>query len=177
VRRLAPVPLVFALLLGACSSGAASEQGSFLAAKVSGPLPPLSGTTLGGGSLVPAAYRGHVVVVNFWNPECPPCRKEAPELKTAWQRLSPLGVRFIGVMVAGMHWPDDQSGARAYVREFGLRYPVVVDKGAAIALAARVPGIPETIVADASGQMRYRVLGALKPGELTALITGLSMSS
>jgi len=177
VRRAVPSLLVVALLLAACSSGPADERGDLLAAKVSGRLPSLSGTTLGGRSFGPAAYRGHVVVVNFWNPACPPCRTEAPELRTAWQHLSPLGVRFIGVMVAGLHWPDDESGARAYVREFGLRYPVVVDKGAAIALAARVPGIPVTIVADASGQMRYRVLGALKPGELTALIAGLSMSS
>jgi len=167
---------VFAILLAACSPTSSGGPGGFAVAKVSGPLPSLAGTTLSGASLAPSDYRGHVVVVNFWNPDCPPCRKEAPELKAQWERLSSLGVRFVGIVYVGGNWPDDPSAARAYVREFGLGYPAIVDEHSSIARDAAIEGIPETIVADASGQMRYRVLGGVKPGELTALITGLSPS-
>ena len=145
-------------------------------ATVSGPLPALSGTTLTGAQLTPADYRGHVVVINFWNPDCPPCRKEAPELRSQWEHLSALGVRFVGVVYVGGNWPDDPAAARTYVHQYGLGYPAIVDEHSSIARAAAIQGIPETIVADASGRMRYRVLGQVKSGELTALIAGLSPS-
>ena len=175
-RRFAPHLLVIAFVLSACSSPSTGGPGDFLVAKVSGPLPSMAGTTLTGATLSPADYRGHVVVINFWNPDCPPCRKEAPELETQWQRLRSLGVRFVGVVYVGGNWPDDPSAARTYVRDYGLDYPSIVDGRSSIARAAAIQGIPETIVADSSGQMRYRVLGGVKPGELVALITGLSPS-
>jgi len=169
--------LLFAILVVACSpSSSGGGPGGFPVAKVSGPLPSLAGTTLTGESLTTGDYRGHVVVINFWNPDCPPCRKEAPELKSQWEHLRLLGVRFVGVVYVGGNWPDDPSAARAYVREFGLGYPAILDEHSSIARGAAIQGIPETIVADASGQMRYRVLGGVKRGELSALITGLSPS-
>jgi len=175
-RSASPLLLVVAFLVSACSSPSSGGPGDFLVAKVSGPLPALAGTTLTGASLSPADYRGHVVVINFWNPDCPPCRKEAPELRAQWQSLRSLGVRFVGVVYVGGNWPDDPSAARTYIHDFGLDYPAIVDQHSSIARAASIQGIPETIVADASGQMRYRVLGGVKPGELTALIAGLSPS-
>jgi len=176
VRPWAVPLLLSVVLLAACSSESGDVPGGFLVAKVSGPLPAIEGTTITGATLAPSDYRGHVVVINFWNPDCPPCRKEAPELRSQWQRLRSLGVRFVGVVYVGGNWPDDPSAARTYVDEYGLGYPAIVDRHSSIARAASIQAIPETIVADASGRMRYRVLGALKPGELSALITGLSPS-
>jgi len=176
VRSWAVPLLLCVTLLAGCSSASGDTPGGFPVAKMSGPLPSLTGTTIGGTTLDSAGLRGHVVVLNFWNPDCPPCRTEAPELRSEWQHLRPLGVRFVGVVYVGGNWPDDPSAARTYVGRYGLDYPVIVDQHSSIARAAAIQGIPETIVADASGQMRYRVLGALKPGELTALITALSPS-
>src|SRR5438045_8711603 len=77
-------------------------------ATVSGPLPAVSGTTLAGGTFGPADYQGRVVVVNLWNSECPPCRREAPALAAAQSTLSrDGGVVFVGVVYVGGNWPND----------------------------------------------------------------------
>ena len=141
---------------------------------MSGRLPAISGTTLTGGRITPEAYRGKVVVLTFWNPGCPPCRKELPALRADWDALGPLGVQFISVLYVGGDWPSDIDGAKEYMREEGLGYPGIVDEGSRLAQATHIPGIPATIVADASGRMRYQILGGVKSGELVGLVSQLS---
>jgi peroxiredoxin len=160
-------------LLASCAGHAPSGESRFVA-RVSGRLPDISGPTLTGGRITPADYHGKVVVLTFWNPDCPPCRKELPTLRADWTALRPLGVQFIGVLYVGGDWPNDPDHAKEYLRTEGVDYPSIVDEGSTLARAAHIPGIPVTIVADASGRMRYQILGGVKPGELLGLVSQLS---
>jgi peroxiredoxin len=171
VRRYVPLVLV-AALLASCSSGGSGE--SPLVAHVSGRLPAIAGTTLSGGTITPADYQGKVVVLTFWNPDCPPCRKELPALRDEWAALRPLGVQFIGVLYVGGNWPNNPNEAKEYLRTEDVSYPSIVDEHSALAQATHIPGIPVTIVADSSGQMRYQILGGVKPGELIGLVSELN---
>jgi peroxiredoxin len=40
---------------------------------------------LAGGTTTLAAYRGKVVLVNFWQTQCPPCKEEAPSMERLQQ--------------------------------------------------------------------------------------------
>jgi peroxiredoxin len=164
--------VLLASILASCSSGASGEPP--LVARISGHLPAISGATLTGGTVSPADYRGKVVVLTFWNPDCPPCRKELPALRTEWSALRPLGVQFIGVLYVGGDWPNDPGEAKEYLQSQDVSYPSIVDEHSELARATHIPGIPVTIVADASGQMRYQILGGVKPGELIGLVSELN---
>jgi peroxiredoxin len=164
-----------ALATASCSSS--GSNASPLVAPISGRLPAISGSTLTGGRITPADYRKKVIVLTFWNPGCPPCRKEMPALRSDWAALRPLGVQFISVLYVGGDWPKDVNGAVDYMRTEGLSYPGIVDENSSLARATHIPGIPVTIVADASGHMRYQILGGVKPGELIGLVSRLSGSS
>jgi peroxiredoxin len=171
VRRSLLLVLV-AALLASCSNGGSGE--SPLVAHVSGRLPAISGATLSGGTITPADYQGKVVVLTFWNPDCPPCRKELPALRDEWTALRPLGVQFIGVLYVGGDWPNNPDEAKEYLRTEDVSYPSIVDEHSSLARATHIPGIPVTIVADSSGQMRYQILGGVKPGELIGLVSELN---
>ncbi len=164
--------VLLASTLVSCSSGGSGEPP--LVAHVSGRLPMISGATLTGGTITPSDYRGKVVVLTFWNPDCPPCRKELPALRDEWSALRPLGVQFIGVLYVGGDWPDDPDQAKEYLRTEDVSYPSIVDEHSALARATHIPGIPVTIVADSSGEMRYQILGGVKPGELIGLVSELN---
>jgi peroxiredoxin len=176
---LAVLSAFVATLVAACASPSTSSSSSTnspMVAPISGKLPTISGQTLTGGQLSPSDYRGKVVVLTFWNPDCPPCRKEIPALKADWAALRPLGVQFISVLYVGGDWPNDLDGAKEYLQREGLSYPGIVDEDTSLARATHIPGIPVTIVADTSGRMRYQILGGVKPGELIGLVSRLSQS-
>ena len=141
---------------------------------LSGTLPAVAGSSLDGASFVASGLRGHVVVLTFWNPACPPCRREAPALVSAWRALRSAGARFVGVLYVGATWPDDRSAARAFEERYGIEWPVMVDDGSELARALAIPGIPVTVLADARGRLRYEIVGGVKAGQIQSLVERLT---
>jgi cytochrome c biogenesis protein CcmG/thiol:disulfide interchange protein DsbE len=110
----------------------------------------------GGGDRALADYRGGYVVVNFFASWCDPCIAEAPLLNRVQRTLAGRGT------VLGVSWNDSTEDSRAFVREHGVRFPVVRDVDGAFARAYGISGLPETFVLDPEG----RVV-ALKRSQLT----------
>ncbi|MCC7381892.1 MAG: TlpA family protein disulfide reductase [Deltaproteobacteria bacterium] len=98
-----------------------------------GPLPP------GRGQLAPqfsapgpdGAPRGlaeladRVVLIDFWATWCPPCVASMPTLAKLHRELSAQGFSVLGVNIE----PGDELKVRAFLRERGIDFPVVVDPG------------------------------------------------
>jgi cytochrome c biogenesis protein CcmG/thiol:disulfide interchange protein DsbE len=121
------------------------------------PAPEFSLPSLDGGERVGvSSFRGHVVVLNFWASWCFPCRTEAPGLRWVSEHYRAQGVRFLGVDER-----DDQAAARAFVEEFGWRYPIASDPAGSLAYGYRLIGLPTTFIIDPSGTIRYRFQGYL----------------
>jgi thiol-disulfide isomerase/thioredoxin len=138
--------------------------------QASGPLPELAGETLDGGTFGPDDYRGKVTVVNFWAAWCAPCRVEQPVLQSMSEEWADRGVAFVGV-----DYRDDPAAARAHLDEFGVTYPSIEDRDGNLAGAEfGLAGVPATVVADATGQMRFLFLGAVEEDELTDALEELT---
>jgi thiol-disulfide isomerase/thioredoxin len=161
---------VLTLLAAVACSGSSTRAG---VAELSGKAPDLRGSLLGGGAFGPNDYRGRVLVVNFFNPFCGPCREEQPELEAASRRLRADGAVVVGVHYVGGDWPPSVAAAERYLREMGVTYPVLEDRSSSLARAFGIPGIPSTVVVDERGRLRFRVLGGLKQGELDDLVHDL----
>jgi thiol-disulfide isomerase/thioredoxin len=131
--------------------------------------PAVTGVTLTGQQLSLAAYRGDVLVVNFWGSWCAPCRAEAPALGTLARRLSHSGVRFVGIDIR-----DEPQSALAFMQTFGVGYPSLNDPSDEIALQFRaVPpaAIPTTIVIDRAGRIAARIVGPANYDQLKSVVT------
>jgi thiol-disulfide isomerase/thioredoxin len=135
--------------------------------------PAVSGTTLSGSQLNLSAYRGKVVVLNFWGSWCAPCRKEAPTLAVLSEQYQAKGVQFVGVDIR-----DQTSAAEAFVQNFGITYPSFNDQADAIALDFRgsvsPAAIPSTLVLDQDHRIAGRVIGATSYGTLNTMLTKLT---
>jgi cytochrome c biogenesis protein CcmG/thiol:disulfide interchange protein DsbE len=87
------------------------------------------------------------VVLNFFASWCPPCREEAPQLNRLQRTLAGHGT------IVGVAWNDASEDTRGFVREHGVRYPVLRDVDGAFAKAYGVRGMPETFVIDPQGRV------------------------
>ena len=94
---------------------------------------------LSGGALSSEELDGSPVVLNFFASWCAPCREEAPLLQAAWREHRDDGVQIVGVDVN-----DTEDGARRFVREFGITYPVVRDVDDKLIGELGVRGLPQT---------------------------------
>jgi thiol-disulfide isomerase/thioredoxin len=153
LAALAAIPVTVVAVLWVAAAGRSSSAPG-AAVELSGPMPVLDGETVDGGTVGPADYRGEVVVVNFWASWCGPCRQEQPGLERLSREYEGR-VAFLGV-----NFRDDLAAARAYIREFDVTYPSVVDDSGTVAHRFQVPYLPATIIADAEGELRWRLLGA-----------------
>src|SRR5215211_4724708 len=90
-----------------------------------------------------AAYRGKVVVVNFWASWCHGCKKEAGALNAAARRWRSRGVVFVGVDVQ-----DFRRAASRFLDRHDVGYAIVRDGPGSTLGKWGVTGLPETFFVD-----------------------------
>ena len=102
------------------------------------------------------AWRGKVVVLNYWASWCPPCRDESPLLERWQKRIAPRGGTVLGVDAL-----DVTSDARSFMRHYGLTYPMLHDGDGHSQQRFGITGYPETFVIDRHGRIAAVQRGAV----------------
>jgi peroxiredoxin len=91
------------------------------AAAPGSPAPAFRLPQLEGGDLALEEYRGRHVLLVFSDPACKPCRE-------LWPRMEELHTRSTDLAVLMVSRADPESN-RAMVAEFGLTFPIVLQRG------------------------------------------------
>src|SRR5438270_2928575 len=128
----------------------------------------VTGKLLDGSSFDLSAWRGKVVVVNFWGSWCAECRDEAQALQQVYADDKSKGVEFLGVDIR-----DDVPSALNYQHRFGVGYPSLNDPDNLVALRFRgIPpnATPTTLVLDRNGRVAARQSGSVLYGQLRDLV-------
>lgn len=116
--------------------------------------------TLDGGQLRLSDQQGRPVLVNFWASWCTPCRKEMPEIVRAYDAQKANGLQVIGVDLQ-----ENGDVVRSFAQEFGMTFPIVMDRNGSVGDAWRlggpVQGMPSSYFIDARGVVQARVSGPL----------------
>ena len=149
------------ILLKRCAMAAIVIASTAFAAggDASGPAPSFTLTTLGGQPSGLSAYKGQVVMVNFWATWCGPCQQEMPLLDQMYKKYKPAGFTLIGVNVDKEAPPVKQLLERKPVS-----FPVLLDPANQVSKAYHVDEMPSSVIIDRKGQIRYIHRG-YKPGD------------
>lgn len=110
---------------------------------------------LDGGEFRLSDYRGQPVLINFWGTYCPPCVAEMPLIQQYYDLYKDQGL-----VVLGVNENDPQVTARAFVRQMGLTFPILMDRDK-VRKAFGVTAYPSTFFIDRDGDVV-----AMKEGEM-----------
>lgn len=100
--------------------------------------------------------RGQVVVLNLWASWCPPCRAEMPALQALHEQRSADGVV---VLAVNSTVQDTEQAARDFAREYGLTFPIGLDRDGQATRLYQVRALPSTFFIDRQGIIRRVVVG------------------
>lgn len=111
---------------------------------------------LGGGQVTLSALRGKVVLVNLWATWCPPCRAEMPAIEKVYQSFKPQGLEVLAVNMTNQ---DSETAAAAFIQEFGLTFPIPLDRNGDVGARYVLRGLPSSFFIDRKGIIRSVVVG------------------
>jgi peroxiredoxin len=129
------------------------------AATLSGPAPSFTLQSLDGEPMSLASQKGNVVMINFWATWCVPCRQEMPHLQALYEKYRGLGFELLAVNVE----KDNADGARKWLAETPVTFPVLVDPNNEVTKLYKVQTMPTTVLIGRDGTMRF-IHHGYKPG-------------
>jgi cyclase len=104
------------------------------------------------------AYRGRVLLLNFWATWCAPCRQEMPDLDRLNAGLDHRQAAIVGVAA------DELPAVKLFVARIGVKYPVLTGNADAVfawsgALGNAALGLPYSVLLDRDGTVRWSKSG------------------
>jgi peroxiredoxin len=134
---------------GTSNPGIPAPQEGFLA-------PDFTLKTLAGESITLSDLQGQAVLVNVWASWCMPCRAEMPAMERIYQEYQDDGFVILAVNATDQ---DSVGNARAFVEEYGLTFPILLDHDGAVGAQYQVTALPSSFFILPDGTIEEVVFG------------------
>ena len=157
VRRLIITLLVIGPILALLAWGFTRDAKYIKSPLLAKPATAFTVTLYDGKKVTLEDLRGKAVFLNFWASWCEPCRAEAKDLETAWQKVKDKNMIFLGVALQ-----DLDDNAKGFLQEFNISYPNGRDESGKIGVDYGTWGIPESFFIDPQGRITYKHVGGIR---------------
>jgi thiol-disulfide isomerase/thioredoxin len=154
------------LLLSACGTAnpSATSPGSASAVGKNVALSLPSST----GARVSIGNGGQPLVLDFWSPECKPCRETIPALVHRKSELEAKGASLL--LVAVLARDESTDAAKATLASWGVTESFLIDRDNVSMSAAGVRDLPATVVLDAQHNLKWTAPENATPDDVIAAV-------
>ena len=122
------------------------------------PAPAFKSKDLDGKDLTLDAFKGKVVLLNFWATWCGPCRAEIPSLVKLQTKYKDQ------MQIVGMNVDDeDETEVRAVVQGEGINYPVVMTAPEVRIAYGGISALPTVFIINTEGRVVQKHVGLFNP--------------
>ena len=101
-----------------------------------------------------AAYKGKIVLIDFWASWCPPCKASFPAIDALYGEY-----RSRGVEVLAVNLDERRRDADTFLGDHPHRLTVLFDPNGASPVAFGVKGMPTSFLIDTAGNIRFTHAG------------------
>ena len=122
-------------------------------AKTNKPAPDFSLSSVAGSKTKLSELRGKVVLLNFWDITCRPCRAEYPHLQKIQDEFKSEGLSVLMISL-----DEDVTQVKPFAEKYGFLDRVLLN-GGGIQRAYGIGPIPHTVIVDGSGVIRFNEVG------------------
>jgi len=126
------------------------ESSSFKTGKAMGNF---KAGTISNGNINTRDLRGKIVVLNFWFINCPPCRKEIPELNEVVSDYKD-STNIVFLAIAN----DSKNELKEFLKESPFNY-TIIDNGLYIANNFGIRSFPTNVILDKEGKVYFHASG------------------
>jgi thiol-disulfide isomerase/thioredoxin len=142
-----------------------------VARKIPEELPTIGLPALSGPPTTLQAFRGKLLVVNFWATWCEPCRREIPLLQRLRLEHAKDGVEIVGIAV------DHREDVAKYAAEQHIAYPLLVGEQGGLEMVNALgldTVLPFSVFADRSGRIVTLKIGELRADEAEFILARMT---
>jgi thiol-disulfide isomerase/thioredoxin len=95
-------------------------------------------------------FKGRVVLLNFWYPECGPCHEEFPYLRTVFEKYKSQGLAVITINIE----PAQDDFVLSLLRGYKLNF-IAAQDDKKVSTAYEVRGVPDNFLIGADGRIWF----------------------
>jgi len=168
MKRMQWLPYLVALILAIAGTASAERAPEFSSDAV----------WLDSGTKVPhsiKAYRGRVVLIDFWEYTCINCIRDFVVLKRWYAKYHPYGFEIIGVHFGEFAIGYKPENVRHAAQRFQLPWPIVADVNGSIWKAYRSESWPNRYLIDPNGEIVLHIEGEGNNAPMEARLRDLLM--
>jgi len=120
--------------------------------------PDFSIQSISGEQITLSDFRGKVVILDFWDTWCPPCRKGIPDFIEIYSSVKDSGFVMIGIAFGR----EGVQKVKTFAQEYNINYPVIVATEQLMNDYGPIRSIPTAFIIDKKGRIIKRYVG-LRP--------------
>ncbi|MFX3624732.1 MAG: thiol-disulfide oxidoreductase ResA [Ectobacillus sp.] len=111
-------------------------------------------TDMNGEQLSLEQLKGKGVFLNFWGTWCKPCEEEMPYMNELYDTYKKKGVEIVA-----LNADETEIAVKKFIEQYGLKFPVAIDKGQEILNTYGVGPLPTTFLIDKDGIVVKQITG------------------
>ena len=139
---------------------------AFADTHISGPAIEFELQGLDGATIASADLKDKIILLEFWDTHCGPCRKLMPEMEKLQARYE--NDPRVAILLVNAGW-ESMEEAQEYVAEQDYALTFAYDPGARVSRAMRVWELPTTILIDSDFNYHSKHI-AYEPGQESAIV-------
>jgi peroxiredoxin len=113
-----------------------------------------------GKTMLLSDLRGKVVLLNFWQVNCPWCVKEMPFMQQIYQEWSDRGLEILAINVR-----EPETMVKSFVTGRNLTFPIILDPEVYPSTLYAIRYLPTSYIIDRAGKIRNIKIGAFMKAE------------